>query len=92
MLDLIKNVIVSEELLAQMFGNMMDDRDKFSPKEWLDRYSQFIMAVVDAMFVIKGEEIDKKKKIHFCSKIASELYSKEYDKQVKEFTNPTAKA
>ena len=92
MLKFIKDIIVSEELLAQMFGNMMDDRDRFSPKEWLDRYSQFIMAVVDAMFAVKGEEIDKDDRIHFCSKIASDLYSKDYDKQVEELRNPTAKA
>ena len=85
--NLLKDGIqVSNQTMCQIFKAMMEDRDTLSVKDWMGRYSGYIM---DTAKVINGmrpkeDRIDEDGLLDFAVHIAKMVYTKEYDDAVKD--------
>ena len=84
----LKDLKVSEGFMAQIFANMMDDRDIFEAKEWVERYHPFISLVVDKLMEIKGITMTEDARIEYLATFSHAIYTKEYDKTIKNMGKP----
>jgi|8_EtaG_2_1085327.scaffolds.fasta_scaffold05021_9 hypothetical protein len=78
----LKDLKVNEGFMAQIFSNMMDDRDIFEAEEWVERYNSFITLVVDKLFEMKGVEMTKDERIEYLALFSHSIYTKEYDEGI----------
>tara|TARA_R110000824_G_scaffold95302_6_gene229280 strand:+ start:1922 stop:2245 length:324 start_codon:yes stop_codon:yes gene_type:complete len=77
---------VSNQTMIQIFGSMMEDRDRMDTKEWMGRYSGYIMdtAIVVNSMRSKENKVDEDSLVDFAVHIAQMVYTKKYDDAVKD--------
>jgi hypothetical protein len=75
-------IVMSYTTMVQMFKGMMKDRDTMTVKEWMSRYSGYLMDVATSIMKTNGIDFDEKETMKFASVIAHSVYTKEYDKMV----------
>ena len=84
----LKDLKVSEGFMAQIFANMMDDRDIFEARVWVERYHPFISLVVDKLIELKGIEMTEDDRIEYLARMSHAIYTKEYDESIKDMGKP----
>ena len=84
----LKDLKVTEGFMAQIFSNMMDDRDLFEAKEWIERYNPFISLVVNKLIELKGIEMTKDERIEYLAMFSHSIYTKRFDEDMKEMGEP----
>ena len=80
----LKDLKVTEGFMAQIFSNMMDDRDLFEAKEWIERYNPFIRLVVDKLVELKGIDLTKDERIEHLAQFSYAIYTKKFDEDMKD--------
>ena len=84
----LKDLKVTEGFMAQIFSNMMDDRDIFEAQDWVQRYHFFISTVVDKLIELKGIEMTEDDRVEYLARMSHAIYTKEYDKGIKDMGDP----
>ena len=84
----LKDLKVTEGFMAQIFSNMMDDRDIFEAQDWVERYHFFISTVVDKLIELKGIEMTKDERIEYLAMFSHSIYTKRFDEDMKEMGEP----
>ena len=80
----LKDLKINEGFIAQIFSNMMNDRDLFETKEWIERYNPFIRLIVDRLLEIKGIELTKDERIEHLAQFSYAIYTKKFDVDMKD--------
>ena len=75
----LKDLKVDEIFIGQIFSNMMEDRDLFEAKEWIERYNSFITLVVDKLAELKGIEMTEDERIEHLAMFSHAIYTKKFD-------------
>ena len=83
----LKDITVNETFMAQIFHNMMEDRDLFESKEWIKRYNSFIMIIVDKIIKIKGIKLSKDDRLDYLVSLSHSIYTKKYDDDINDMKN-----
>lgn len=74
---------MSYTTMIQMFKAMMEDRDTMNVKEWMSRYSGYLLDTATAIMKANDiEDFTEEDCMKFASHIAQSVYSKEYDDMV----------
>ena len=75
-------IVMSYTTMVQMFKAMMEDRDTMTVKEWMSRYSGYLMDVATSIMKTNGMDFSEEETMKFASHIAQSVYTKEYDEMV----------
>ena len=84
----LKDLKVTEGFMAQVFSNMMHDRDVFEAKEWIERYNSFITLVVDKLMEIKGIKMTEDERIEYLAMFSHSIYTKQMDSSIDDMGEP----
>ena len=84
----LNDIRVNESFMASIFSNMMDDRDRFEPEEWVRRYHDFLLVIVNKLIEVRDIKMSEDDKITYLAKMSHAIYTKEFDSSITDMGFP----